>query len=243
MGQASGPDFRPLYSQIKALLTERLAAGEWPPGQALPSETALAQEYGVSQGTLRKALNEMEAERLVDRRQGKGTFAAKHSAARSLFQFFLLVGENGERQLPESRTLECLAGKADRDERDALELKVGAPVTRIIRVRHLRERPVIYERITVPGELFPDLQCGKDGEVTNTLYDMYEERYGVTVVRARERLRAVAAGESEAGLLGLPVGSPLLEIHRVAFNISKHPVELRISRCSTAHHYYLSELD
>lgn len=243
MGEATGPDFRPLYSQIKALLTQRLAAGEWPPGQALPSETALAQEYGVSQGTLRKALNEMEAERLVDRRQGKGTFAAKHSAARSLFQFFLLVGENGERQLPESRTLECSAGKATRDEQEVLELDAGATVTRIMRVRHLKGRPVICERITVSTALFPDLQRCTAGEVTNTLYDMYEGRYGVTVVRARERLCAVAASEREAELLELSTGAPLLEIHRVAFNINKHPVELRISHCSTAHHYYLSELD
>ncbi|WP_455384650.1 GntR family transcriptional regulator [Acidihalobacter prosperus] len=243
MQEASGPDFRPLYSQIKELLIKRLAAREWKPGDALPSEIALANEYGVSQGTLRKALNEMEAERLVVRRQGKGTFAAKHSAKRSLFQFFHLVGENGERQLPESRVLECRAGRATQSEREALGLEAGTSVTRILRVRHLNGRPVIFERISVATPLFPELQRCTPEEVTNTLYDMYETRYGVVVVRAKEQLRAVAANEEDSQLLGVPVGAPLLEIDRTALNIEHQPVEWRVSRCDTAHHFYLNELD
>ena len=243
MQQASGPDFRPLYSQIKELLIKRLAAREWQPGDALPSEIVLAQQYGVSQGTLRKALNEMEAERLVVRRQGKGTFAAKHTANRSLFQFFHLVGESGERQLPESRVLECRAGRATQSEREAMGLEVGTSVTRIQRVRHLNGRPVICESIAVPTPLFPDLQSCTPEEVTNTLYDMYESRYGVIVVRAKEKLRAVAASENESALLGVPVGAPLLEIDRIALNIEKKPVEWRVSRCDTGHYFYLNDLD
>lgn len=243
MENAIGPDFRPLYSQIKELLIKRLAAGEWRPGDALPSEAALAQQYGVSQGTLRKALNVMEAERLVERRQGKGTFAARHSAKRSLFQFFHLVDQGGERQLPESQVLQCRAGIATRAECGALALAANTPVTRIRRVRHLNARPVISERITVPSALFPDLQRWALAEIPNTLYELYERRYGVIVVRADERLRAVAAGAREAQLLGIAKGSPLLEIDRTARNIEKRPVEWRISHCSTAHHCYLNELD
>jgi GntR family transcriptional regulator len=243
MQEAAGPNFHPLYSQIKELLIRRLAAREWKPGDALPSEIALANEYGVSQGTLRKALNEMEAERLVVRRQGKGTFAAKHSANRSLFQFFHLVGKNGERQLPESRVLECSAGRATQSERAALGLEAGMSVTRISRVRQMNGRPVICERISVPTSLFPELQRCTPEEVTNTLYDMYETRYGVIVVRAKEQLRAVAAGEEESRLLDVPAGSPLLEIDRVALNIERQPVEWRVSRCDTAHFFYLNDLD
>ncbi len=237
------PDFRPLYRQIKELLIKRLAAGEWRPGDALPSETALAQAYGVSQGTLRKALNAMEAERLVERRQGKGTFAARHSAKRSLFQFFHLVGANGERQLPESQALRCRGGSATRAEQAALELDAGAAVTRIQRIRRLNGRPVISEQIIVPSALFPGLQRCLPGEIPNTLYEMYETRYDVIVVHANERLRAVAAGNDEARLLGVAPGSPLLEIDRIALNIEKRPVEWRISHCNTEHHCYLNELD
>lgn len=243
MEDAITPEFRPLYSQIKALLIKRLAAREWRPGDALPSETALAQEYGVSQGTLRKALNALEAERLVERRQGKGTFVAKHSAARSLFQFFHLVGEGGERQLPESRALNCRGGIATRAECEALALEAGAAVTRIQRVRHLDGQPVISESISVPSALFPGLRERAPEEVPNTLYELYESRYGVVVVRAQERLRAVAAGEREATLLGVAAATPLLEVDRIALNIEKRPVEWRVSRCHTAHHFYLTDLD
>lgn len=243
MTQASAPDFRPLYSQIKELLIRRLASREWKPGDVLPSEIALANEYGVSQGTLRKALNELEAERLVVRRQGKGTFAAKHSANRSLFQFFHLVSDTGERQLPESQVLECSASSATSEECDALGLDRGISVTRIMRIRHLSGRPVIWERISVPTQLFPGLQWCSPADVTNTLYDMYENRYGVIVVRAEERLRAVTAGADESQLLGVKKGAPLLEINRIALSIEKKPVEWRVSRCSTSHHYYLNDLD
>lgn len=243
MTQASGPDFRPLYGQIKELLIKRLAAREWKPGDALPSEIALANEYRVSQGTLRKALNEMEAERLIVRRQGKGTFAAKHSANRSLFQFFHLVSQNGERQLPESQVLECTAGTAIPDECAALGLDPGSSITRILRVRHLNGRPVIWERISVPTGLFPDLQYSTPDEVTNTLYDLYESRYGVIVVRAEERLRAVKASAKEAKVLKIEKGSPLLEIYRIALNIEKQPVERRVSLCNTSEYYYLNDLD
>lgn len=243
MQEKATPEFRPLYSQIKELLVRRLAAGEWRPGEALPSESALALEYGVSQGTLRKALNAMETERLVIRRQGKGTFASKHDPGRSLFQFFHLFGEGGERQLPQSRALHCRRGKADARERRALGMSPGADVTRIYRVRELNDEPVITEQITVDAQLFPNLHRLAPEEIPNTLYDMYETRYGVTVVRAIERLRAVAASELDAELLGIEPGAPLLEIDRVALNIERKPIEWRLSRCGTWHHHYLNELD
>ncbi len=243
MQQRAAPDFRPLYSQIRDLLVDRLAGGEWRPGDALPSEAALALEYGVSQGTVRKALNALEAEHLVDRRQGKGTFAAKHDPGRSLFQFFHLFGDDGERQAPDSRVLRCYRASATVRERAALELRRGTDVTRIYRVREMNDRPVITEQITLETRLFPDLHRCAPEEIPNTVYGMYEARYGVTVVRAIERLRAVCATDADAELLGLEAGTPLLEIDRIALNIERKPIEWRLSRCSTEHHHYLNELD
>lgn len=236
-------DYRPLYMQIKELLVTRLAAGEWRPGEALPSETALAVEYGVSQGTLRKALTAMEQERLVFRRQGQGTFASKHTPGRSLFQFFHLFGDNGERQLPDSHALSCRRAVATRREREVLQLAPRADVTRIYRVRRLNDEPVIAEQITVATERFPDLHRTPVEALPNTLYEFYETRYGVTVVRAVEGLRAVTATAREAGLMCLAPSTPLLEIDRVALNIERKPVEWRVSRCSTQHHHYLNELN
>src|SRR5204862_8254338 len=76
---ADAPAFSPLYQQIKALMTQRLQAGEWRPGEAIPSELELAARFKVSQGTVRKAIDELAAENLLVRRQGKGTFVATHA--------------------------------------------------------------------------------------------------------------------------------------------------------------------
>ena len=243
MTDPASPRYAPLYQQIKTLLVRRLASNEWPPGSALPSEIALAQGYNVSQGTVRKALTAMEKEHLVERRQGRGTFAARHSQQRSLFQFFHLMSDANERQLPDSRVISCRSGTATEAERKALALEAGTPVTRIRRVRQLDGRPVISESLTVPTTLFPGLESRPLEQVPNTLYEFFEAEYGVMIVHATERLRATAATTTEAELLGVDIGTPLLAIDRLALNIENRPVEWRESCCHTAHHYYFNELD
>ena len=237
------PSFKPLYKQVKELLIQRLAAGEWLPGAMLPSEIALAAQYGVSQGTLRKALDEMAAERLVVRYQGKGTCAAQHNTERSLFQFFHIVGENGERELPTSRVISRECGSATPEEKKALGLPPESEVIRIFRIRDLNDQPTIAEHVIVSPVLFPDLGEFSDESLPNTLYALYQKKYGVTVGRAIEWLYAVAASEQDAEFLEVPSGTPLLEIRRIALDINNRPVEWRLSRCVTRHHHYLSELD
>lgn len=217
-----------------------MVQGVWKPGAVLPSEVQLAAEFGVSQGTVRKALDALAAENLVIRRQGRGTFVAEHDAERALFHFFHLVGEDGSRQLPGATLLSCRAGKASRDEAARLEIARGAAVIRIRRTRDLGGAPSIFETISVPADMFPGL--GDHGDLPNTVYQLYEARYGVTIVRAEERLRAVEAPEEAAGHLGLAPGKPVLEIDRVAFALDGRPAEWRVSLCDTRHHHYLAEL-
>lgn len=243
MSDTPTPNYQPLYQQIKALLVQRLANNEWPPGATLPSEIALAQAYNVSQGTVRKALTAMEDEHLVERRQGRGTFAARHSQQRSLFQFFHLRSDTHERQLPDSRLIGCHSDQATKQECAALDLKDGASVTRIQRIRDLDGRPVISESLSVPTALFPGLEQRPANQIPNTLYGFYESEYGVIVVHASERLRAAAASSADAARLDVPPGSPLLVVERLALNIEQRPVEWRISYCDTSHHYYFNELD
>lgn len=233
--------YRPLYAQIKERLVQRLSVGEWMPGQQLPSETALAAEYGVSQGTLRKALDVLAAERLVIRRQGRGTVVARHDSERALFQFFHVYALNGERQLPDSRVLARDRGRATRGEAEALALPPRAPVIRIRRVRFLVQRPAMVEIIVLPQQRFPDLDS--EAELPNALYALYQSRYGITIARASERLRAVAATDEDARHLELPPGTPLLEIERLAMDIERTPIEWRCSRLDTTDHYYFNELD
>lgn len=232
----------PLYRQVKRILLDRIAAGAWRPGDLLPAEPRLGEELGVSAGTVRKALDELEAERVVVRHQGRGTFVAAQTPDTSLFRFFRLVTADGERAVPSSRELARSSGPADAGERARLDLV--DPDARVLRVRRARATTGggrLVERLALPLALFPGLDA-HEGELPNTLYDLYERRYGRSVRRAAERLRAVALDGDDAAALGLPAGAPALEIDRVAYGFDDLALEWRLSVVDTRNLRYLSEL-
>jgi len=241
MNQLSAqPGNGPLYQQIKQLIVGRIVDGTLPPGTCLPSETRLGQEMGASQGTVRKALDDLVADNLLIRHQGRGTFVATHTAQRELFHFFHLIDQNGIKQLPTySELFDCSRRRATRDEAGRLQLPTSTNVVTITRVRHLGGIPAIFETIALPGNRFQGLE--QQDEIPNELYGLYENSYGVTIHKASERLRAVAASETEAEALRLSVGSPLLEIDRIAETLEGTPVEWRVSRCDSRAHSYLAE--
>jgi GntR family transcriptional regulator len=239
--EGSAPDFKPLYQQVRDLLIGRIVAGAWRPGEALPSEFQLAGEFRVSQGTVRKALDEMAARNLLVRQQGKGTFVATHTPQRALFHFFHLVADDGARALPEHRLLSVRAAKATKTEAERLGLRANAAIIRIRRLRLLAGRAAIVESIVLPAALFPGLDKRAEA-LPNELYRFYEQSYRVAVARAVEKIKAVAARPDEARFLGLKSGTPLLEIDRVAHALDGRAVEWRVSRCDTADHHYVSEL-
>jgi GntR family transcriptional regulator len=240
---AQSPDFRPLYAQVRTLMIDRMVRGEWRPGDILPSEGRLAVEFGVSQGTVRKALDEMAAQNLVVRQQGRGTFVAQHSQSQALFHFFHIRDENGVKELPTGRVLSLRGARANRDQAARLALPPRARVWEILRLRALRGQPVILERIAIPADLFPDLELPIDCELPDELYILYQEKFAITVARAEEKLRAVAADALDAKALGVARDSPLLEIDRIALSLDGIPVEWRLSRCNSAHHHYYSEIE
>jgi len=231
--------FRPLYRQVKDVLVKRIADGVWASGGTLPSEPDIAADLGVSHGTVRKALDELAAENLVVRRQGKGTYVARHDDARILFQFFKLIPDTGERRFPDSRILGVEVREADADAARVLALRKGARVVAIERVRSLAEMVCIIERIVLPKALFPGIE---KRDLPNNLYELYRAGFGVTITRAAERLKAVAASRREAKHLDVPVGTPLLAIDRTALAIDGAPVEWRVSLCRTDAFHYLSDL-
>ncbi|SDR61659.1 GntR family transcriptional regulator [Rhizobiales bacterium GAS191] len=230
----------PLYAQVRDVFVKRLVDGVWAPGEGLPSEIELAGELDVSQGTVRKALASMAADKLLVRQQGRGTFVAIHDEARILFQFFKLAPDAGEAAFPESRIVATQTEKASEAERHNLGLRAGARVIRIRRVRSLAGKTAIAERIALPASLFPRLT---QGEIPNNLYGLYATRYGLAIARAEEKLKAVALDAGDAALLGVKPGTPALHIDRLARSLSGRPVEWRVSLCLTQEFHYLSELD
>ncbi len=227
-----------LYMQIKDLLVVRINQGEWLPGNMIPSEIGLAQELGVSQGTVRKAITELVENNVLTRKQGRGTFVSNHDTHRALFHFFHITDDKGHKVLPESSVLYCRRKVASTLEASKLQLPTGTDVVRIERVRKIGCKPTIAEIITLPAEPFADLAVKNDDKLPNTLYELYETNYGITIHSADERLRAVAASKRDAAALHVEIGTPLLEIERLAMRLDKTPVELRISRCSTKNHHY-----
>ena len=228
----------PLYMQIKELLISKISKGEWSPGKIIPSEIQLAQELGVSQGTVRKAITELVENNVLIRKQGRGTFVSNHDTHRALFHFFHITDNEGHKVLPDSSAQRCRMKQASRNEASKLQLKAGATVIRIERVRKIATIPTIVETITLPAKYFKELGNGKACNLPNMLYELYEKKFGITIHSAEEKLRAVAASKHDASALNLEVGTPLLEIERVALTLDKIPVELRISRCNTRNHCY-----
>ncbi|MDQ4137144.1 MAG: GntR family transcriptional regulator, partial [Pseudomonadota bacterium] len=198
-----GLGFRPLYRQAKDVLVGRIATGAWQPGQILPSEFEIAADLGVSQGTVRKALDEMTAENLLVRRQGRGTFVARHDEERILFQFFKLTRDDGVRRFPESRVLDVRVVRASPEARARLGLAASDKVVQIERVRSLAGVTCVAEGMVLPQKLFPGIE-GRD--LPNNLYELYAVEFGVTVARANERLKAVAATARTAKHLDIPPG-------------------------------------
>jgi GntR family transcriptional regulator len=231
--------FRPLYKQVRDRLTRRIGDGRWKAGEMVPSEIQIAAELGVSQGTVRKALDDMTAAKLLVRRQGRGTFVATHDEARILFQFFKLKPDAGEQVFPESEVLSCLAADADGEEAARLALYPGEPVIRVRRVRSLQGRPCIVETITLPAAMFDGIERDP---VPNNLYDHFARVYGVTVAGGSERMKAVAADRETARLLGIAEGTALLLIDRVATALDGRPIERRLSFCLTRDISYVTEL-
>lgn len=252
LAEPSTPAFSPLYQQIKTLILQSLQSGEWKPGDTIPSEFDLAARYRVSQGTVRKAIDELAADNLLVRRQGKGTFVPDIDAMarlrpdapdRTAYYFFHIRPQDGTRPLPETELLDfrasapCPAWIAPH-----LGLAPRAPMIFARNLQRIGGRAVVLDELWLPRALFPDLDragfAGREG----TVYGLYQKRFGFSVIRTDERLRAVSAPPAVAAALGVGSGAPVLRIQRVALAIGDRPVEMRISHADTREHEYFNTL-
>jgi GntR family transcriptional regulator len=239
---APTPSFLPLYQQIKDLLTASLQAGEWRPGEAIPSEIELAARFKVSQGTVRKAIDELATDNLLVRRQGKGTFVATHAEEHTQYRFLRLTPDEGIAPAMQRRLIDCRRMRAPMDVARALALKAGEAAVQLRRLLLSEERPVVLDDIWLPGNLFKGLTAEKLAAYRGPLYGLFETEFGVPMIRAEEKIRAVAANEDDAATLALPTGAPLLLVERLSFTYGDKPVELRRGLYNTATHHYRNVL-
>jgi GntR family transcriptional regulator len=232
-------DAGPLFRAVKRALLQAIESGECQPGRALPSESELAAAFDVSIGTIRHAVDELVADHILVRRQGRGTFVALHNASRFLFQFFHVERSDGLREYPKVELVSFERGRAEEEAAEALAIRPGDPVILVDNRLLLQGRAVIYDRLTLPAQLFKGLTEKRFSERGSTIYHLYQTEFGITVTRARERARAVAADRTTARILGLAAGTPVMQVRRTALTFGDKPVEYRVSHINTAQHEYV----
>jgi GntR family transcriptional regulator len=232
----------PLYREIQNQLLQGLAQGEWSAGSALPTEPQLAQRFGVSIGTIRKAIGELVDANILVRQQGRGTFVATHNVSRNLFHFFHIVAKDGVKRVPMPELISFEGAKASADVAVALDIARGEKVFRVLNLQRLGDVPVCLDELHIAAQNFTGLTRDEFANRPSTIYALYQTRYLINVVRTVERLRARSADAATAKILGLKKGAPVLEIHRVAYTYDDRPVELRVSRVNTEQHDYFNTL-
>ena len=240
------PAFSPLYQQIKGLILRSLQAGEWKPGEAIPSEMELAARFRVSQGTVRKAIDELASENLVTRRQGKGTFVATHAERHVQYRFLKLMPDSGDASVegPAQRHIvECKRVRASADVARTLGLRTGDAVMQARRVLSFSGVPTILEDIWLPGQAFKGLSANQLAAYPGPTYAMFELDFGVRMVRAEEKIRAVLPTAEQAQALQVAPDTPLLSVERFAFTYNDVPMELRRGLYRTDTHHYHNELN
>ena len=244
---ASGatPAFSPLYRQIKGLILQSLQSGEWKPGEAIPSEIELAGRYRVSQGTVRKAIDEMAADNLVVRRQGRGTFVATHAEQHVQFRFLKLVPDQGApgSEGPAQRDIiDCRRMRATADIARALALRTGDAVLQARRVLSYAGVPTIVEDLWLPATPFKGLTAERLSDYHGPMYALFETEFNVRMVRADEKIRALPAAGGLELLLKVEQGTPLLSVERIAYTYKDVPMELRRGYYRTDTHHYHNTL-
>jgi len=242
-----GAAFSPLYRQIKSLILQGLDQGQWRPGEPIPSEMALAARFQVSQGTVRKAIDELAGEHLLLRRQGKGTFVATHHEPRVRYRFLRLAADHNvddaaQGSRASSRFIACRRLRAPAEVARALGLRAGEPVVSIRRLLTFNQVPTVLDDIWLVGSLFKGLGPELLAACRRPLYALFESDFGVSMVRADEKLRAVAASDEAARLLGVAVGTPLLQVDRVSYTYGDRPVEVRRGLYLTERYHYRNSL-
>jgi GntR family transcriptional regulator len=238
MGSLPSDTRLPLYQRLRDQLAEQIAKNRWRPGEAIPTEAALSAEYQLSTGTVRKAIDALVSEGILERQQGRGTFIRRPQFQSSLFRFFRFQSASGERQVPESRILSIEPVAAPSAVAQALGLPSDAPVIRIVRLRLLEVQPVLAEEIWLPRSRFQPLLETDLSLKGPLLYPIYENLCGQVVAYAEETLTAESVNDVHARLLQVPINSPVVVIERLARDYAGTPLEWRRSRGHAEHFRY-----
>lgn len=237
MTKANRFETRPLYLQVRDMLLGRITTGNWKPGTLIPNEIDLAREFGLSVGTVRKALDQLQSEHLLTRRQGRGTFVNDLSSNEHASRFANLYARDGKRLLMKSSIVSVTARAATELECRALELPNGASVINLTRVKSRNSVVCVYERSVLPAALFPGLT--EDQDIPDEISAL-AQKYGQIAGSAEELVTIEKADKEVAASLSVPEGQALLSLDRKVFAVEGATIEWRIALCNLDEGYYRS---
>ncbi len=227
-----------LYKEVQRKMLLALSAAEWLPGEAIPAEKRLCERFSVSIGTLRKAIDELVAEGILIRHQGRGTFVATHNRDQHWFRYFKIARHDEPKTYPSPVLVDFSKGKADRQACEKLGIAGASKAFHFTNLMNLNGEPALVDEITLPEALFAGLTRARIEQRPSTLYNFYQAEFGLNVIRIEERLRSTLASSKHAELLGVEPGAPLLTVRRVAYSYNDQPVEWRISYVNTERYEY-----
>ena len=233
----------PLYVEVKKKITQSLIQGEWGPGEAIPSEIELANIYDVSQGTVRKAIDDLSAESILVRRQGKGTYVATHNEENIQLRFLRLTSQFGLNEKLDNQLISFSKEKATNKLAKILNINPSSTIISVTRILTFNENPLILDVIKIPAQSFRGLTPEMIVENNGSMYRMYETDFGVRMLRADEKILAISANSETASHLKVQENHPLLSVERISYTYKNKPLEWRLGLYVTDNHFYRSELD
>ena len=235
----------PLYEQVKRQISELILLGTWPPTTVLPGENELAKKFGVSVGTVRRALGELTSEGLLTRRPRIGTVVTgrtPHHRLRHFFQYFRLHSTDGKLLQSEVRMITAVVEKATKNECKKLQLddQTSTKVLRLKRVRLIEGAEVMWDVFTMPNLLLPDFPID---DVPARLYVFLLEEYGIRISAVRESLSAQLSTDEDKVLLNFSNVRPIMQIEEIAYDPSGTPISWTIHRAITDGYRYVNEVN
>ncbi|MFC0336946.1 transcriptional regulator, GntR family [Kushneria avicenniae] len=239
----AGSDARlPLYQRLREEIMDRIASGEWPPGEPIPTESELTRRYNIAVGTVRRAIDTLVNEGLLERSQGRGTFVRRPDFDASFFRFFRQVNAEGEASVPDSRILSASLQTPPPVASKALGLAHDASCICLERLRTLEDGSLLTEKIWLPAARFSGLLKVPLEEFDNLLYPFYEARFGQRIGSARETLTIASADAITSDTLGIALNDPVVVIERTALGYDQTPLEYRCSMGAAATFRYQIEI-
>src|SRR5262245_15504483 len=229
----------PVYLRLCDVLAGRIATGAWKPGSVLPNEGDLAREFGVSPGTVRKALERLEQIHLITRERGHVSFVGDLTSSELLNRFATIRSADGETVVAKVGSVEIKRAAATAEECARLCLVLGDPIYHVRRILFTGDAPFMIEKASMPAALFPGLE--QQDTLASQVVPL-ARHFGFLLGKGSERIAIEPASREVSEALGITEGTIVVALDRVILTVDGRPIEWRIGWCNLAGKHYHAQI-